>query len=511
MQVELYHNILIWPLKMEPSAKWPENWIDELEKFVKTGSVWQSVGDPYLADDDSHEVELNPELSRYAEFVYFHPFVQELLFAKVPSHGFRTLRRDDVKKMRVKMDYGEHLLDVLRVRLYLVSTGIVLLVVEIRGHSINLHELEDLADSIRRSYPPFWKDGLQAGLCPREVTWLDSAGNALAASDYQDVAAHIRPVREHRHPPVSSHWQWLLAPLAADGPGRWQYRHIEDERIPSMCYFSFSDPTKLTDGDFFRLGLLDARGRSASLPYAASCFQDFVKQSCYDRFWDPKTPGHEWMRTRYLCTGFSFVMIERMDPAFYANAEGGALAHFRHHYFHLGLIGQLQKASLLVFSGRLAESGRDSTGAGDWERRYEKISRLVSDIADFTGRFWFTELSNQLQGRELFNLWAGHMDTHKLFQHVMDSAQFVSQYLADEQRERQTRATLMLTKVGAYGVPLTVMVAIGLVAGQEIVNATHCWWKFIGAVLLSILAGLGFGWLVEKIFVEEKRERGVRS
>jgi hypothetical protein len=490
MQAELYSQILIWPLKIEPEPT-ARDWIDSLEKFMTAASAWRSANDLYSAGDGD-STKTNEEHTRYAQFVYFHPFVQQLLFSKDTSPVFRVLRRDDVKKMHVKLASSEHLLDVLRVRLYLVRTGIILLVVEVKGKAIDLHEVQDLADSIRRSYPPFWRDNGEAGLCPREVTWLNEVGRVLSQSNYGDAASHMANVREHRHPPVCSHWQWLLEPLRADAL-QFRYRHIEDERIPSMCYFAFADPTQLTDGDFFRLGLMDGRGNSASLPYAKPFFSDFIKQSSYDRFWDPTTPGHEWMTTRYLCTDFSFVMIGRMEPGFYANAENGALAHFRHHYFQMGLIGHLQKASLLLFAGRLAEFAAGTAESPSRDRNYRKIEKLVSDIADFTGRFWFTELSNQLQGRELFTLWSQTMGTNRLFQRVMDSTRFVQQDLADYERYRQTRAALSLTKVGAYGVPLNLMLMIGLAVAATNQKCPHPYLAAVGAVAVSILLGLAIG------------------
>jgi hypothetical protein len=44
MQAELYSQILIWPLKIEPEPT-AGDWIDSLEKFMTAASAWHSGND----------------------------------------------------------------------------------------------------------------------------------------------------------------------------------------------------------------------------------------------------------------------------------------------------------------------------------------------------------------------------------------------------------------------------------------------------------------------------------
>jgi hypothetical protein len=496
MQVELFHQILIWPLRVEAPGMEKGEWMDGLEKLFQEHSPWKTISDLYETGMDAPSIQ-------YAEFVYFHPFVQDFLFSKNAAKAIRMMQRTDVAKMHVQLKDSSHLLNVLRARLYMVRTGIILLVIELCGKHIELMALEDLTDSVRRAYPPYWNHEGQAGHCPVEVKWLASSGQEMVKSNYGEMESHIKFVHEHRHPPVSRHWQWLLEPLKNDGSTVLTYSHIEDERIPSMCYFAFSDPAKLTNGDFLRLGSLGEHGDPSTLPYAALFSQDFQEKCCYDRFWDPTTPGHEWMTTRYLCTGYSFVMLGKMGP-FFSDAENGALAHFRHHYFQFGLIAQLQQASLLVFSSRLAAAVTDYSESYHRAKLYDKIEQLVLDIADFTARFRFDEVSNQIQGQELFNLWYEQLGTRKLFQQVMDETRFVQQVHADYQRDRQTKAATKLTSIGAYGVPLSLLIAIAIGISPYLAPHARIYWGWADweswtlALVSALCLGGAIGFILGK-------------
>ena len=149
-----------------------------------------------------------------------------------------------------------------------------------------------------------------------------------------------------------------MQPLVSDHsgePGRLRYRQIEYYRMPVMAYLSsLSDPTLLTRSDYVRLGLVTGVGESdATLPYAEQHLEDFEKKYCYDRFW---VNGGSAPNTRYMCSGYSLVVVGDARSRFFCCRDRGVLAQFRHQHFLLFLISHFQKASLLLFSDQLVEA-----------------------------------------------------------------------------------------------------------------------------------------------------------
>jgi hypothetical protein len=391
----------------------------------------------------------------------------------------RILQREDVVGVRIGLASDQdqpppHVsreldLSVKRVHLYLFDTQVAILVVEVVRKDIDLGDVQEIQDRFRRVYPPYWEEKqasggitrVRAGHCPESVQWLDEDGHAIGPpADYDNAYKHRAFVQKNRRPPITAHWEWLLQPLvpqtAAQTPeDRLAYRQIEDERLPTMCYLAVDNPQGLTEGDFIRLAFVDGRGTSDTLPYATAFVAYFKQDYCYDRFWDPGTPAHaEWMSTRYLCCGYAFTMIGKYDTSFFANPSTGALAHFRHHYLQMGLIAHFHRASLLMFSDRLSHEVAQLKRSALRGAFRTRVQRLQIDLLDFISRYWFTEISNQVQARELFALWSKHLGTQELYQDVMHEIRTVNEVLDTMEQGKQSQITLRLTVVATTGLAM---------------------------------------------------------
>ena len=297
------------------------------------------------------------------------------------------------------------------------------------------------------------------------------------------------------------------------------FRQIEDERIPFMAYLSLDKPERLTRGDFIRLAFADDRGSSDSLPYAHEFLKDFDKNHCYDRYWDPVketvferhfVPNNgrvSWMTTRYLCSGYGFVMVGKDDRAdrspFFTDEKNGALAHFRRHYFQMGLIAHYHRAALLAFSDALSQgvAKRDS-GQLTSQQFHEAINEILDGLLSFTHRYWFREVSNQLQARELFTLWTRNLETAALFEQVRQEAQDAKNFLDMEAQRRQTDTGVKLSK---SAMRLSVVATFGLAAGlissflaipwhdlAELSPSPEAFWRQFGFIAAAAVVTIGF-------------------
>jgi hypothetical protein len=147
-QVEHMDIVLIWPFRMQPfgdlkearddSSQAPQKWLEKYSGWIcteNTPKVWKDRTDE-KRDLTNREV--------YSEFVYFHPFVQDLLFPRPRRDPktesgpmMRVLERSDIQGLHLDVKYDRDCtipidLPVDDVRLHLLITDIGILTVRLR-------------------------------------------------------------------------------------------------------------------------------------------------------------------------------------------------------------------------------------------------------------------------------------------------------------------------------------------------------------------------------------------
>ncbi len=463
--VRHFRQMLLWPLRVigqngavVHSAKY---W--ELLEGLGEGCPWREVVDEF---GDPHTFKER----HYKEFITFLPYVQRFLYGESTGRDgqvgygqspIRVFRRSDIARMRVQLDPSAPplLLELAHVDLYFFyDIDIIILVVEFFANDLPLRWVEDMLFKVGRAYPGFWEADGQGGQCPYRVEWLDASGATLAVSDYENRDKFLAFTCQHRSPHIAAHWEYLLQPLAlyhAEREGVIRYRQIEYHRMPLLAYLSFDDPQALTTGDFARLALITKAGPSDQLPYSAKALRDFEDRYCYDKFWEPGNPE---LASRYLCCGHAFVVVGPATHPFFVDAETGLLGQFRHQYFLMNLIAHFQKAALMLFSEWLVVAIsqlhiHDLDSVREFKR---EIRRILATFLRFTERYWFHDVSNQAQIRDLFKLLTHHLNTDRMYQDVSASVKDMNQYLDSDSQRRQANTVVRLTVVTTLGLIATV-------------------------------------------------------
>lgn len=518
-KLQHFRQILFWPLRLIPpegdKTKIEKNGFAEYmrEKLSTTSANWCSQNDLYNRGTASEEI------TRYAELVYFHPFIQRFLYDNASNFEgkkkhrpvLQICRRTDVSKLKITLREGQELkFDVDRIHLYVFDIEVAILVMEISSQTLadntNLGQIQDFLDQFRRAYPPYW-DRDDAGHSPQVVKFLGNNNELLVEGQYNEPKDYLSFVRHYKISPVAEHWKFLLNPFVPYerfnvNTDKVRYLQIEDERIPYMAYFAFDDPRLLTNGDMMRLGFAESSGNSDSLPYSSQFAKQFERDYCYDRFWE--NDRHEWMNTRYICCGYAFTMIGTDEPYFFSDGKVGALAHFRHHYFQMGLIAHFHKAALLMLWDDLAQAvAKFSKDRQSRQQFHDEVRDILEKLLHFTHRYWFTEVSNQIQAKELFDMWSKHLGSRELFDRVMKEAQDAHQYLEMDEQKQQTDTTVRLTVVATVGLIFVLTLTFfSTPLGQNLLSTTSKqileWgWVFI------ILIICGFGVSVTLYFSEQ--------
>ncbi|MDN5752504.1 MAG: hypothetical protein L0H15_04365, partial [Nitrosospira sp.] len=411
--VEKFREVVLWPVQLLPrheGAQIQSHW--ECLNATSADSVWDEVADEFTGDPAEFKER------HYKEFVTFLPFVQRFLygdgvggdgderFRRSPIHVFR---RNDVAQARITLP-GDSLpatFDVAHIDLYFFyDIDIAILVVEITGEKLSLRQALDTLYRFGRIYPTHWEPSGRGGHCAERVEWLSHSGAVLAVSDYENKARYLRFVGEHRAPCVSSHWEFLMEPLVlghSQREGSVRYREIEYQRMPLMSYLALDEKARMTRGDMVRLGLVARPDDARTLPFSERFLEDFERRYCYDRYWE-EVREHDFSDTRLISNGHNFTMIGEARKPFFTDAESGMLGEFRHQYFLFFLITHFHRAALLMLSSRLAaELSRLDIRRPDSVRVFRRDVKHVTEIfLRFTHRYWFHEVSDQAQARDLF-------------------------------------------------------------------------------------------------------------
>lgn len=454
-------------------------------------SKWKAIG-------DDHRLTGAPDatwsaLQKYQARAYFHPFVQRFLY---DTDRVRHFAREDVKSLEVDFYIEEHetttkrtfYLEVKRCELVLFQPDIGTLLLEASPtESFLLKDTQLLLDSLRRLYPPyldqdrrdpgFW----QSGHCPGEVRLLDDRRATIGApgvyfgksrpgeSEAPDFFAQYAKAFGKRtnglpvHFPLAAHWHALLDPFNTDSAGQCELsvHQFGDDRAPTMTYLAVTNPRDISDGDWMRLCFSDAPGDS-TLPYAKRFMQDFEKTYCYDRYWyEGEAEDSSYSPSRILNCGQSFTYVgAAKDTYFFVNQKNGAPPTFRDIYVTMGLIAHFQRAALLAASERLTELvRRNKTGDEIIIPDRNEVREFYNHFVEFTQNFWFDEISPQVQGQELFDMWRKHLRIQELYDEV-------HQELKDLVAYAELRAADKLNQTVSYfGFAAIVLAVISAIAG----------------------------------------------
>lgn len=440
VRVHEFRQILVWPFRLEGGrAANPRGLRDEAAKALKK-SGWTEIDHllRHLDMADGGQAE-------YQEYVYFHPFVRDFLFGKDgKSKEIRLFRCPDYVGLDAAFDLDADgfavQFRVERANMYLFDAGIAVLALEIvndggitvacRHEFMLLKHAQIVQERLRRAYPPFWFPGGQAGLVAKSARWRRKDGQCSPEHAPLSQADMIDPTVKSGEPPLAGHWAALLKPLLS--PDGIHIRQVVDERIPQMLYLRVDDPAAIARGDWVRLAMCDEAG-DLPLPYAEDFLADFEQRHCYDRHWIKDEDGvlNVGAASRYLFSGYGFVAVGGESNWFFKNILP---THVRRHYFQLALLAQFEHAALLAESKRLA----DAEGAKDVEKALERV-------LDFTQKYWFVNVSNQLQAREMYALWRAHLNTKELYDQVREEARAAAEYQESLEDRRASEATTRLT------------------------------------------------------------------
>ena len=245
----------------------------------------------------------------------------------------------------------------------------------------------------------------------------------LAFSDYEHREKYLSFECKYRAPCIASNWEFLLEALVLHHYGKTgliRYRQIESHLLPLMAYLRIDNPTELAREDFIRLGLAAAPDSSDSLPYSEQDLGDFEKRCFYDRYW--RNRDHARRGTRFICSGRVYTEVSDCSDRLSATRKTG-IEQFRNEYFVRCLISHVHKAAMLMLSDRLVDAlNRLEPDNVESIRHFRSMIRQILGVfLRFTHRYWFQDVSEHTQVRELFRMTNRHLGTARLYTEVREA------------------------------------------------------------------------------------------
>jgi hypothetical protein len=349
-------------------------------------------------------------------------------------------------------------------------------------------EIRKLKDQLKGlpSYHKF-SDGQKSQLIPaiRSIVFLNLTPDSrkVEFKEFVDIGSE---------PPMLAHWQAFfgdeIQPLknAYIRNERGLYlQQLIDDRIPSMSFIAVDSPSEIPQDDLDRLPAFDAPG----LDYDSD-FRDRLRDGFqYTRF------RHNG--TTYYGNGTSFAVVCGTDG--FTNI---LLTHFRRHYTHMGLIAQFQHSALLYFADEMADTAKLLSGAKSdkelsnpvWATR---IRDLQQSFLKFRTRSYFTEVSNQIQGKDLFRLWFDHLRTAALFDRVSDTNSELYEALENHEMKLLAQAQTRLSEIATWGLGMTIILTAFSTVFAAMPLETRNGWPFFSWIIFGVMVSvIGVGLLI---------------
>lgn len=400
-------------------------------------SNWKSRSEHSL--DSISALGLGAEYQKnihYQAYNYFHPFVRDYWFN--PSQ-VKRYSHTGVSYLHAVIYNGienrEVIFDVVCDLLH-ITPNIGMLVLHLKHNHLDLKTAQACLDQLRRLYPPYLSYGKDqkpfGGHFPVSVTLKDKHTAPLASFSVIDLEkirekaagfatdhpfdSPLNSKKRHAHL-WAAHWAYLLEPFSTDidaPPYRdFLVRQLGDDRAAVVSLISIhtdqnENITQLIDtGNLKRLCFADAPGNDPT-PYSERFLTNerFFNEYCYTRFWYNHNPEESSDKPSLIMnSGYAFCWLgDANDGHFFANPRDGAPVTFRHIYVPMAIIAHFQKAFLLTLANRLTDLTPYENGK-PIRINMKDFRQLKLDLIAFTQTYWFSEISPQEQGIELFEMW----------------------------------------------------------------------------------------------------------
>lgn len=390
-----------------------------------------------LSENYWKEKRFDPEASRlkYSEFFYFHPFVRNGFFTLDATEGpssrpmMRYFQRktgsEAVFRVWVKANdkkRKQYELEIRGIALRVFETGIGVLSLELENLKYPLAEdILSINDSGRRIYPQFL--GEKGGV--EDTKWAFLADSIeIVAEDLHSEEDFDECRFRKRYLVLARYIQDLLGCAFTsntyefyrpDGKTPFLIQPTIDDRMYVVCWYGSDRVSeklrcRTPNGDYgyenselwYRFIFHDGKSKACWHP---GMLRNLVKGATYERWAD--------LGSFYGISRYGLMCITPLNNFFDYEI---IREHMRRQYAQMAVILLAQRASILKFSEQVSKiSGQINEKLTSFEKSSEQadrhefnvlaegVERLHAAYIRFVNGLWFTEVTPQEQGLEMYN------------------------------------------------------------------------------------------------------------
>jgi Mg2+ and Co2+ transporter CorA len=478
----------------------PEINIRDVFKLFKD-SGWEYK--PYKVDTPAH----------YSECYYFHEYVRKAIFESrdlnkieelftenrnpdVISYYFERPVDDDAmmtirirKEVNGKQECREFELKIHHLSLRLFSIDIGILTIELLNYGYpSLQDVMHINEYGRRIYPQFLPDNCD----------ISVVKNNFLADRIEFKCGNIDSTENFC--PITKYFNGKLVvadyitKLFGDGfTKRYNFIPIIDDRMFTVCWYANADLIKElqkevcftgnyryeTSDKWYSFVFID--GSVSGVSAGGKMKEDLIKQFTYSR----------WIHTGtlYGITRYSLMCL--------TNSSFDVLRHHMERmYYQIAIILLAQRASILKFSDDVSRISGDIERlkkGEDEQKRFkeiaEKVKNLHSSFIHFVNRLWFTEVTPQEQGIEMYNMAVKNMGLTEQLNELRHEIKELYEFVEMEYEKEINRSIALLDKIAFSLLPLIVASSL---LGMNIYSADEVPYGWYGRIGLFVLLGACF-------------------
>jgi hypothetical protein len=461
----LSHHLFLFPFTLENRT--PEKSAGFMESVTRALSPqWR---ERFFSPEESN--------LKYSEYVYYHPFIRSALFSRKEDAALPFIRYFTPKEtetgeftIHIKDRSEPYRLDIRHIALRIFDTRIGILSLELVN--TRYPAMEDILlmnDYGRRIYPQFLdentgKEGTQGAFLPETVFF--QMGNETLTEDF-DEERFRKP-----HPVVAAYIDHLLGENFTTDPARFKesknrflYKPTVDDRMYTVCWYGSDEVSEVLthrdpdqnryayeDSDtWFQFVFMD--GRSPTCQHFRMKHR-LIEEATYERW-------TEW-GTLYGISRYGFTCLTNRGwfPTHILRQ------HMRRQYAQLAVLVLAQRASILRFSESVTDISRRIKGLEKATRRGDRkdLDAIAADVETlhgayirFINRLWFSEVTPQDQGIEMYHQMVRMMRLNTDLEELREEIKELYEYVGITQERSANTQMYYLTLMGALFLPLTVL------------------------------------------------------
>jgi len=440
----------------------------------------------------------------YNEFVYFYEYARDAIYNtdkefkknQTVYHYNYSLGDKSYYRIKLKNRENPYELKIIAISLKLYETGVAILSYQMENYKYSCKEdIKKINDFGRRTYPQFLPlDAVEGSLLPAVKgsllpDWIEIDLDKGKESLKDDFIFYTKKsgydIKNNQSPADLP--RFISGLLGKDfsnkkGDKKIFVDPIIDDRMFTLCWYGNNEEIeKLQKFDVEKNEYTFCRSSfwheyvfvdgGWSTCQSKTMLPDLLKKHTYDRWIDY---GTLWGVSRYSLMAFTTDL-----PTLKENNAEFIINHIQTMYHQLAVLTLAQRASILNFSKRVTEISKLTHSGASISN---DVGKLHKDYIRFVNKIYFSEVTAQEQGIELYDMMLTHMRIRENIKDLDGEIKELHDFAELESSKNNNNLLNFITIIGAlFIIPTFATGFFGMnlkSMNDGVFNNFSDWWKY---------------------------------